>query len=398
MSRIKSEGWGLHALLTPDEANQVDLKLDAVEVAQRELFDVFALNWPTFGSTEQDAFIADPGGATMVSAIDPTDHSPWLVYANSTGVYRSRDGVRWLAADAQPTGYVGDVQDMAGSTYASLILKHSGTITKCWRSSNAGSTWAGPFPLPATSTNSAWSRIGIYERAHLFIAVSGGGTIAVSENSADWTELSDPGSPYDAYCVVSAAPSESAEGVLVLRNNTTVTWSLDGLVWSQTVLPFQASGACAACWSEYHTQWYLITSGGLLLASPAVDGDWTVVAQFFGQGNLAAFLRPGPSGGLSSSSMIASGPNLIILGQRVASDAAHRSGSILVFNPGTFAGCAIDPFAGTGPFLGTNGGDPGWQRVVRHDGRIVAARVRETTTGIFRMETAASLRSPFLRE
>ena len=87
------------------------------------------------------------------------------------------------------------------------------------------------------------------------------------------------------------------------------------------------------------------------------------------------------------------GKNLVILGEeiRVSNTAGVRSGTVLVYDPVNAYGYALSPNAGyelaaSQPF----------DRLVRHDGRLVAARTEEAGTSYIHL--AMSLRAPWAVE
>ncbi len=364
------------------------------------LVDSYAINWPEAGSTETDALqshtiltygtlIASSKigglGGYYESWLWVCDQRPLAVYSGTGECFRSRDGVHWAIGGA-PASFDGQPVDVLGWGSKAVLLTNDGTTCRVWFSSNAAFTWsAGPFSLPDPGSHPDYDRVAWIESANRYVT-AGAGCLATSPDLVTWTIRTDglgAQSPFGVACIAVAGEDETGVGVIIPRSNSNViTWSLDGVTFEDRTVG--SAGFAGACWSEVHLAWFAINVNGQLYKSEDLTDNWTLVADMYGPSG-SSFTRPGVT-------LQAFGKNLVVLGEqiRLSSTAGVRCGNVLVYDPTNAYGYALNPNSGYDA-------ERPFDRLVRHDGRLVAARTSDYTSPFY-VHLAMSLRAPWVVE
>ncbi len=357
------------------------------------LVDAPAINWFPAGSTEADNMqshtVLTYGTLIASAKIGGLGgyYESWMFICDQkpssgggTGeCFRSRGGAHWELGGA-PASFAGQPIDVLGWGSKAVLMTNDGT-GKVWFSSNAGATWsAGPFALPAGG--GSYDRIAWIQSASLYVA-AGGSRLATSADLATWgPNISTSG--LGVRHIITPGEDETGVGAVILRNSDELTWTTDGITWTDRTIS-GASAFAGGCWSEVHQCWFAITETGQLYRAETADASWSQIADLYGPAG-TSFLRP------AGATMQAWGKNLVILGEqiRVSGGGVDRCGDVLVYDPVNAYGYALNPNPGYDT-------ERPFDRLVRHDGRLVAARTSDYTSPYW-VHLAASQRAPWCVE
>jgi hypothetical protein len=399
------QGFVPNSLLAAEELNylfhNLAENLDA-------LADLPALSWGEVRVDGASTPILFPSttGAIVCSSFDAVGR-PRLIAINSwdinsATVFSSRDGWAWTSATTAPPSFtVGELVSLVSNRNmngprAMIVGTSGGNTIRAWQSADGGVVWTGPSTITSGAANASGK--GHITVGGLYI-VFGGSVLFTSTNGTAWTSRSTA-----AFATPTLAPlfiaspelGESGIGVIAGVSDGRLRWSLDGITWSEQ--SFVAGLALVAgCWSEAHKSWFVLAVDGRLWRRDSLGaGAWTLVTTFVSANATSdPFLSKGNgvSGisymGASECSLMPFGRNLVILGKDASALAASPavSGLMLVYNPATGRGHAISPgFSSIG-----GSGSAEWQRLVKHDSRLMAFRSRTHTADTW-LESIATQR------
>ena len=385
-----AQGFVPNSLLSAEDLNylynNLAANLDAIA-------DLPALSWGEvrLDPAESPNLLTNTG-AIVCSSFDAAGR-PRLIAVNAydinaASVASSRDGWGWANATTAPASFSsGELVSLVSNRNvngprAMIVGTSGGNTIRAWQSVDGGVNWTGTSTITSGATNAQGK--GHITTGGLYI-VFGGGVLFTSTNGTAWTSRSVAAfnAPNTApLFIASPELGESGVGVIAGVSDGRLRWSTDGTTWSEQL--FAAGVALVAgCWSEAHAAWFVLAvDGRLWTRSSLAAGAWTLVTTFVStNASSDPFKTLGNQAsagigymGVSECGMLPFGRNLVILGRDAASLAAPPSvaGTMLVYNPTTGRGRAISPgYSSVG-----GSGLAEWQRLVKHDGALLAFRSR----------------------